>query len=591
MKGTYAVLEVPLVQRKSNDMKILLCALNSKYIHSNLAVHLLQAYVLNSSEYASLPEKIKPEIEVAEYTINNQMEDILADIYLKKPDVAAFSCYIWNWEYTRSIIRDLHKVLPDTDIWVGGPEVTFDACKVLQENQDILGVMRGEGEGTFAELAISYYSIGLKVLDEIDGITVRTENGMLTTPERELLNMDNVPFIYNNDNIHEFDNKIIYYETSRGCPFSCSYCLSSVDRRVRFRSLGKVYDELQFFLDHNVLQVKFVDRTFNIDHKHSMGILTYIKEHDNGITNFHFEIAGDILTEDELDIMSEMRPGLIQLEIGVQSVNPDTIKAINRVMNLDKLKQTVSRINGMKNTHQHLDLIAGLPYENYESFKVSFNEVYAMKPSQLQLGFLKVLKGAPMHGSAENYGIVYKSNTPYEVLKTDWLAYDEILRLKKTEEMVELYYNSHQFSQTIKVLENAFDSAFDMFLQLADFYDENGYFTNSPARIYRYNVLLSFAQIKDSAHEVLYKELLTYDLYLRENLKSRPSFAADLAPYKEIIREMKLDKKLHIDAFKYNVWEESAHKIMSENDEITFIAFDYERRDPLYNNAFVIQLR
>lgn len=572
-------------------MKILLCALNSKYIHSNLAVHLLQAYVLNSQEYENMPEEDKPEIEIAEYTINNQMEDILADIYLKKPDVAAFSCYIWNWEYTRSIIRDLHKVLPDTDIWVGGPEVTFDACKVLQENQDILGVMRGEGEGTFAELAISYYGMGSKTLDKIDGITVRAGERILTMPERALLNMDDVPFIYNNDNIHEFDNKIIYYETSRGCPFSCSYCLSSVDRRVRFRSLGKVYDELQFFLDHRVPQVKFVDRTFNIDHEHSLGILAYIKEHDNGITNFHFEIAGDILTEDELDIMSEMRPGLIQLEIGVQSVNTDTIKAINRVMNLVKLKQTVSRINGMKNIHQHLDLIAGLPYEDYESFKISFNEVYAMRPSQLQLGFLKVLKGAPMHESAENYGIVYKSNTPYEVLKTNWITYDEILRLRKIEEMVEIYYNSHQFSQTIKVLESAFDTAFDMFLQLAEFYDKNGYFTNNPARIYRYNVILSFAQAKDPAHEALYKELLTYDLYLRENLKSRPSFAADLIPHKEIIREMKPDKRLHVDVFKYNVWETSSEQIMSENDKIAFIAFDYEQRDPLYNNAFVIQLR
>lgn len=572
-------------------MKILLCALNSKYIHSNLAVHLLQAYVLDSQEYENMPDEDKPEIEITEYTINNQMEDILADIYLKKPDVAAFSCYIWNWEYTRSIIRDLHKVLPDTDIWVGGPEVTFDACKVLQENQDILGVMRGEGEGTFAELAISYYGTGAKSLDKINGITARAGDRILTTPERALLKMDDVPFIYNNDNIHEFDNKIIYYETSRGCPFSCSYCLSSVDRRVRFRSLGKVYDELQFFLDHRVPQVKFVDRTFNIDHEHSMGILTYIKEHDNGITNFHFEIAGDILTDDELDIMSEMRPGLIQLEIGVQSVNPDTIKAINRVMNLVRLKQTVSRINGMKNIHQHLDLIAGLPNEDYESFKISFNEVYAMRPSQLQLGFLKVLKGAPMHESAGNYGIVYKSNTPYEVLKTNWITYDEILRLKNIEEMVELYYNSHQFSQTIKVLERAFDTAFDMFLELADFYADNGYFTNSPARIYRYNALLSFAQVKDPAHEALYKELLTYDLYLRENLKSRPAFAADIIPYKEIIREMKLDKKLHVDAFKYNVWEDSSEQIMSENDAVTLIAFDYEHRDPLYNNAFVIQLR
>ena len=566
-------------------MRIVLCAINSKFIHSNLAVHLLKAYALRFDA-----EKEK-NIEIAEYTINNYAEDVLADLYLKKPDVIMFSCYIWNWEFTRSLFCDIHKVLPEAQIWVGGPEVSFDAEMTLKKYPDIKGVMIGEGEQTFKELALDHYFAQTAELKNIAGLCYRDENTIIRTKERALLSMDDVPFVYNDSNIAEFEHKIIYYESSRGCPFSCSYCLSSIDKSVRFRSLKKVYQELQFFLDHKVPQVKFIDRTFNVDHEHSIGILSYILEHDNGITNFHFEIAGDILTEEELNLMQQMRPGLIQLEIGVQSVNPDTIHAIHRVMNLPKLKKIVKNVNQMENIHQHLDLIAGLPYENYESFANSFNDVYAMEPEQLQLGFLKVLKGSPMEKAAGQYGIVYKKQAPYEVLFTNWISYDEILKLKKIEEMVELYYNSHQFSKTIKVLETNFSSPFEMYEQLSDFYEQNGFFLNSPSRIYRYQVLLEFALKTAPDQKELYQDLLTYDLYLRENCKSRPSFAADLQPYRETIRELKLDKQLHIDVFRHNIFSDDPEIIKKKNNGILMVSFDYQKRNPLDHNAYAVRIQ
>ncbi|MCF0228723.1 MAG: B12-binding domain-containing radical SAM protein [Parasporobacterium sp.] len=568
-------------------MKILLCAVNAKYIHSNPAIHILQAYSKSFAEAENV------EIEVAEYSVNNRPEEVLADIYLRHPDVAAFSCYIWNWEYVRLLLSDLHSVKPELDIWAGGPEVSFDAERVLGENPDIKGVIVGEGEVTFKELAIDHYgrmesdrenAVDLK---HIKGICYRSGDETVFTGNRSLMDMDEVPFIYDSEDICLFDHKILYYESSRGCPFSCSYCLSSVDKAVRFRSLEKVYSELQFFLDNKVPQVKFIDRTFNIRHEHSLGILKYIREHDNGITNFHFEIAADLLSDEELEVMSDMRPGLIQLEIGVQSANTDTIKAVNRVMDLDKLTGMVRAVREMNNIHQHLDLIAGLPYEDYASFARSFNVVYAMKPSQLQLGFLKVLKGSPMEEAAGKYGIIYKNRAPYEVLCTKWLTFEDVLRLKRIEEMVEIFYNSHQFTAALGILEKAFTDAFSMFEQLADHYRDKGYFINTPSRIYRYNVLLEFASMADPEHEQLYRQALTFDLYYRENMKSRPEFAPDITMFREQIRNLRADRQIHIDVFDYDFTEWDADTIPKRSEKPVFTAFDYEKRDPLYGNSTV----
>lgn len=577
-------------------MKILLTAINSKYIHSNYALRLLKAYAEKEFAAANIPA---PEIEIAEYTINNLQSQILADIYSRRPDCIMFSCYIWNWNYVQALCRELPKILPEADLWLGGPEVSFDADAVLKNHPEITGVMVGEGEATFAELAACYENGGR--FSDIAGLCL--PSGF--TAARPLLEMDRIPFVYNEENIHDFDHKIIYYESSRGCPFSCSYCLSSVDKNVRFSSNEKTAQELQFFLDHKIPQVKFVDRTFNCNHKHSEFVLQYLLEHDNGITNFHFEIAADILSEKELSIMEQMRPGLIQLEIGVQSTNLKTLDEIHRATSLDTIKSISGRIKNFGNIHQHLDLIAGLPFENLESFKQSFNDVYAMKPDQFQLGFLKVLKGSYMAQKVSDYELKYTDNAPYEVLSTKWLSYGDCLKLKKIEEMVDLFYNSGQFIYTLPVLEKLFQTPYEMYEALSTFFEQKGFFINNPARSYRYNLLLDFALQFDPDHENLYKELLTFDIYLREKCKTRPSFATDLKPYydtaKEIVREFSVDKakdtaplkeQCHIDVFYYSVWDIFASSVNSnklnsyvKSKEPTFIVFDYSNRNPLTQNA------
>ena len=498
-------------------MKMLLTAVNAKYIHSNPAVYSLKKYV---AEYA--PE-YKDDIELAEFTINHYADDILQEIYRRKPDVAAFSCYIWNLQMIEKILEDLPKVLPDVQIWAGGPEVSYDAPDFLEKHPCMAGVMTGEGEETFLELTAYYH--GEKSLGEIRGITYRDgENNITVNPGRPLLDMNRIPFLY--DDLEDFEHRIIYYESSRGCPFFCSYCLSSIEKSVRFRDAQTVVKELQFFLDRNVPQIKFVDRTFNCSHSHALTIWNYIRDHDNGVTNFHFEIAADLLNEEELSLLHTMRPGLVQLEIGVQSTNLRTIEAIDRVMDFSHLSRVVKRIRSGKNIHQHLDLIAGLPWENYESFRKSFNDVYHLYPDQFQLGFLKVLKGSKMQEKAEEYGMIYHSQPVYEVFSTNWMSYQEILKLKEIEEMVEVYYNSGQFTNTIHHLETEFSDPFVMYQRLGEYYGKQGWWGQSHSRMQRCEMLREF--IHSVSKDPVYDELLLLDLYLRENSKSRPKWAADL---------------------------------------------------------------
>ncbi len=629
--------------QKGAAMKFLLVALNAKYIHSNPALYSLRAYA---------GEQLQEHVEIAEYTINHSLTDVLADIYKRKPDVIGLSCYIWNIEMMLDLVRELGKLMPQVPIWLGGPEVTYDAPKLLEKYPEVTGVMIGEGEATFRELLDCYvnqarFDISAQVAQEVlrnsqsslqageTDVALRRISGLclpggFTTP-RELTDMSTLPFLY--EDLGAFENKIIYYESSRGCPFRCSYCLSSIDKKVRLRDLDTVKKELQFFLDHKVKQVKFVDRTFNCNHKHATDIWQYILEHDNGVTNFHFEIAADLLNEGELDLLGQMRPGLVQLEIGVQSTNPNTLEAIHRVMDVEKLEQVVARINAGRNVHQHLDLIAGLPFEDYESFGKSFNRVYAMKPEQLQLGFLKVLKGSEMCERAQEYGIVYTDKAPYEVLFTKWLSFEEVLRLKRIEEMVELYYNSNQFVNTLQFLVQAFDTPFALYEALADFFEKKRYFVNSPARSYRYQVLLEFAREYDGAFEAVYRELLTYDMYLRENLKSRPEFARDLTAYKESMRKFykeeeenrcylpayeqydykQLARMTHMEPFYFPVWDMPGRGIVAQmmtdkaqmqgsqkrcgedsgaqsvQDGPHFVLFDYHERSPLTGDAETIK--
>lgn len=544
-------------------MKILLAACNAKYIHSNLAVYDLQAYAFDYADH----------IVLKEYTINQQKDDIMRDIYLEHPDVVCVSCYIWNISFVKELMADLIKILPGADFWAGGPEVSYDAEKFLTENSEFKGVMVGEGEETFKELAGYYVEKNPQDLKDMTGICYRDGDQIIHNGWRQIMDLSSIPFIYKD--LSEFKNRIIYYESSRGCPFSCSYCLSSIDKKLRFRDTETVKKELQFFIDNKVPQVKFVDRTFNCKHDHAMAIWKYINEHDNGVTNFHFEISADLLREEELQEMSTMRPGLIQLEIGVQSTNPDTIKAIHRTMDFEKLKGIVDRIHSFGNIHQHLDLIAGLPYEDYDSFRHSFNDVYALKPQQLQLGFLKVLKGSHMMEMCREYGIVYKTQEPYEVLSTKWLDYDHVLKLKTVENMVEVYYNSGQFQNTLEYLENFFQDAFSIYERLGSFYMEKGYGDVSHTRMRRYEILLEFLEDVPEISMDQVKDQMVYDLYLRENLKSRPGFARDQKPFERQIwdfrKREKVAKNAHVEVFA----------------DGTVLLFNYADRDPLTNNAHV----
>ena len=544
-------------------MKILLVACNAKYIHSNLAVYDLQAY---ASDYAD-------HIVLKEYTINQQKDDIMRDIYLEHPDVVCVSCYIWNLSFVKELMADLIKILPGADFWAGGPEVSYDAEKFLTENSEFKGVMVGEGEETFKELAGYYVEKNPQDLKDMTGICYRDGDQIIHNGWRQIMDLSSIPFIYKD--LSEFKNRIIYYESSRGCPFSCSYCLSSIDKKLRFRDTETVKKELQFFIDNKVPQVKFVDRTFNCKHDHAMAIWKYINEHDNGVTNFHFEISADLLREEELQEMSTMRPGLIQLEIGVQSTNPDTIKAIHRTMDFEKLKGIVDRIHSFGNIHQHLDLIAGLPYEDYDSFRHSFNDVYALKPQQLQLGFLKVLKGSHMMEMCREYGIVYKTQEPYEVLSTKWLDYDHVLKLKTVENMVEVYYNSGQFQNTLEYLEKFFPDAFSIYERLGSFYMEKGYGDISHTRMRRYEILLEFLEDMPEISVDQVKDQMVYDLYLRENLKSRPGFARDQKPFERQIWDVRKREKV----------AKNAHVEVFADGKV--LLFDYADRDPLTNNAHV----
>lgn len=542
-------------------MKILLAACNAKYIHSNLAVYDLKAY---SSDYDK-------EVFLREYTINQPKDEILKDIYGSGADVVCFSCYIWNISFVRELIRDLAKILPETAFWAGGPEVSYDAEKFLTEMPEMTGVLVGEGEKTFHDL-LEYYIDGKGSLGEIRGIAYRDGEEIRHNGWRELMNLSEIPFVY--QHLEEFENRIIYYESSRGCPFSCSYCLSSIDKKLRFRDLELVKKELQFFLDHKVPQVKFVDRTFNCKHEHAMAIWKYILEHDNGVTNFHFEVSADLLRDEEMDLMAKMRPGLIQLEIGVQSTNQETIRAIHRHMDLDKLERCVDRVHSFRNIHQHLDLIAGLPYEDYDTFHRSFNDVYQMKPDQLQLGFLKVLKGSLMKEEAEKYGIVHKEKEPYEVLSTKWLPYGDVLKLKAVESMVEVYYNSGQFQHTLEYLVPLAKDAFTFYESLGAFYEKKGYSEISHSRMRRYEILLEYLQEETDVSVEKASQKMLYDLYLREKLKKRPSFAPDQKVYETAIWDYRkanhISKTAHIEVF----------------EDGRAVLFDYERRDPLSNNAY-----
>ena len=589
-------------------MKVLLAAINAKYIHSNLGIYSLKTYGEKMLKEWGLAEQA--EISLAEYTINHQMEQILQDIYKRKPDVIGFSCYIWNISYVKVILADIKKVLPDVKIWAGGPEVSYHGEAFLKEEPAVDLVMMGEGEITFAHFLKAL--LEGEDLKQVPGLMVRNADGTFTdTGFRQVMDMSQIPFPYAFMDMKELEHRIIYYESSRGCPFSCAYCLSSIDKKLRFRSLDLVLPELEWFLQAKVPQVKFVDRTFNCKKSHAMAIWQYIRDHDNGVTNFHFEIAADLLDKDELDLLSTMRPGLVQLEIGVQSTNEKTLEAIRRKTDIEEIREITETINSWHNIHQHLDLIAGLPWEDLESFKKSFNDVYEMEPEQLQLGFLKVLKGSYMEELIPDCDLLYSAAPPYEVLCTKWLSYGDVLELKDIEEMTEVHYNSRQFTCTLKELEKEFDTPYEMFSFMAGYYNKNHLFGISHSRIARYEILWKIIQERlekngkcetqgkpenGGVSEKLeqYRDLLMTDLYLRENVKSLPTFARDLSDSKDFVRELfQREEKTPEHLSGYEGYDSRQMAKMAHLEPLrdgTYLLFDYKKRDPLSYNARTVRV-
>ena len=582
-------------------MKILLAAVNAKYIHSNLAVYCLKSYAASKGY----------EVEIAEYTINQQQEEVLRELYERNADVLAFSCYIWNIEFIKTIIKDYKKLCPQCEVWLGGPEVSYRAEEILMELPEVRGVLVGEGEETFVKLVTLYKeeecsekictenaAFGESRWSNIPSIVYREDNGAVFGTQPALpLDFSRLPFPYGDENLSFFENRIIYYESSRGCPFSCAYCLSAIDKQVRFRDMSLVKQELMFFLERRVPQVKFIDRTFNIKKERTVELLKFIKENDNGITNFHFEVAAELLTEEQIELLNSLRPGLVQLEIGVQSTNKETLAKINRKTRLTELKKTVAAVRRKNNVHIHLDLIAGLPMENLESFKNSFNEVYAMNPHQLQLGFLKVLSGAPMEQMAEENEIIYQSAPPYEVLSTKWLSYDDIILLKKVEELVEVYYNSGQFVYSMMYLQQFLDTPFTLFEQLAEFYDEKKYAGLKISRNKRYEILWEFAQTEvfaekaEEEKKMVFSQILFFDYSLREKPKSRPGFAGQKCLDKQTLKEVydsfgvkREEEGLHdIEEFSFDPVRTAEYGAVT--GETCYVLFSYEQREAMYGGA------
>ena len=580
-------------------MKIVLVGINAKYIHTNLAVRSLQA---NAGKYRN-------EVEIAEYTINHSIQEILSDLFDREPDVVGFSCYLWNIEYVMRLAQDWKKIWPQGKIVVGGPEVSYNPEKTFEQYPFVDLLIRGEGENTFKEV-LAWLHGEKQSRAELSGVAYLEEGELHIGPPQKAMDMDDLVFPY--ESLDGLENKILYYESIRGCPFSCSYCLSSIERSVRIKSVEKTEKELDFFIERKVPQVKFVDRTFNCNRDYAYEIWRYIGEHDNGVTNFHFEIGGDLLREKDFELLKTFRPGLVQFEIGVQSTNPDTIKAIRRTMDLKKLADCVARVHEAGNIHEHLDLIAGLPYEGYASFRHSFEDVYAMKPDQLQLGFLKVLEGSYMNEVKDSYDIQFSSYPPYEVLSTRWLPYEDLKRLKAVEEMVEVYYNSFQFSASMTYLRTLFSMAFDMYVALSMHYREKGYFSCQHSRLSRYEILWEFlceAEWSEEAREIL-RQTLTYDLYARDYVKNPPAFVPERShEYQQKVRDFltkeceqptvlsgyekyqpkQLFNMIYVQQFTVNI-----PKLLKtgkvETGEAHSLVFDYQKRNPLTHSAEVIRL-
>lgn len=572
-------------------MKKLLVGINAKFIHSCLAVRSLGQFA---------KEQYGIDCEVSEYTINQPEDLILTEIYRKQPELLGFSCYIWNVEMIKRLAVNLKKVLPQTLILLGGPEVSFDGEKILSETP-VDFVLYGEGEEAFSQLCLALEK--RLPLCRVPSLIYKEDDQIKKNPPAKPLDLGKLPFVY--DDLEVYENRILYYEAQRGCPFNCQYCLSSVDKGVRFQPLDKVKKELSFFLEHRVRQVKFVDRTFNANRAFAMEIWRYLYENDNGVTNFHFEIAADLFTDEMVDFLKQVRPGLFQFEIGVQSTNENTLEAIDRKGSFAHICQVVRKLQEGNNIHLHLDLIAGLPHEDFESFRNSFNDVYRLHPDQFQLGFLKLLKGSGLRYRQKEYGIVCRDTAPYEVLFTRDLPFEDMLRLKGIEELVEIYYNSNRFQKSLSYLVGLAAAPFDFFEKFRCFYEKNEHHLRSHSKVEQYDVLYEFGIGLSGCDGEKLRWLMKFDLYSHEKAKKLPSWLQEdltlprreevYAFYRKALEEERLlreyegldpkqvYKMAHLEIFPFDPWtDESAQ---------TAVLFNYRDTDILGNaRATVVTL-
>lgn len=583
------IIEQNSLIERANILNVVLLALNAKFIHSSLALRYIKTYC---NDY-------EDQITLFESSINNYDDEIIKALYKLSPDVLGISCYIWNMSMVTRLIPTIRKILPDTTIILGGPEVSYDG-EGLFKTLDIDVVMEGEGEVTWKEY-LDYRIKGIGRLSEIDGIIYKEGGEVKRNKKRQPLDLKELPFVY--DSLSELEHKIIYYEASRGCPFSCQYCLSSAEHGVRFVPLETVKAHMSYFCDQRVKQVKFVDRTFNTKRDYAIAIWRHLIEHDNGYTNFHFEIAAELITEDMLDLLKDARPGLIQFEIGVQSTNMKVLETIQRKMPFEDIAKVSRKIKEIGNIHQHLDLIAGLPYEDYASFKKSFNDVISLRPEQFQLGFLKLLKGSGLRERAVQYGLIYCDEPPYEILYTDVLSFREMLRLHSIEELLERYYNSERFKNSLEYLFTRFETPFDFFEALSFFWEEKGYDQIQHNKLSYYNKLIEFGEFIEAIEADVLREYIRLDYLLHEPLHEMPALfeTYDRTLYKELNNDfLRDDEKVGqvaphllklaprqryritlIERFNYNVWQNhelNDYSTHQKGQTSSCILFDYSFR-------------
>ena len=497
-------------------MKILLTTLNSKFIHTNLAIRYLNQMVKDIKDI---------DVDIREYTINNELDFILKDIYTNNYDVILFSTYIWNVNDIVKICNNLKKVRPDIKIALGGPEVTYDSEEAMKKYDFVDYILYGEGELIFRDFV--KYLIGNMKIEDVDGMVYRKGDKVITNKPMGLLeNLDLIPSPYENLDKKEYENRIVYYETSRGCPFNCQYCLSSAMEGLRYFSIDRVKKDLKALIDAKVSQIKFIDRTFNANKKFAMDIMRFLMENDNDYTTYHFEVTAHLLTDDMLEFLKDCKEGLFQFEIGVQSTNEKVLESVGRRDDFGKLSHVVQKIASFRNIHQHLDLIAGLPHEDYSSFENSFNDVFNLGIEHLQLGFLKMIKGTGIRNQADEHEFRYKDYPPYEVLYNKYISYNEILKLKDIEEILEKYFNSKNFVLSMRyIIHNYYkESPFKFFEEFATYFDDNGYFNASQGKNQLYKILLDFYIEKVNVDNELFKEIVKYDYISLGKTSNVPAF-------------------------------------------------------------------